>query len=374
MWMAAAALLIAVSPDVAPADPIGISADAVMMESWTADQVRGWAVKHSPIANMLEAERHALGRGLSSLDSKRAAQVGLAQAVLREAALEERNQSGGAALSAYYQIIGLQFQHSLLRQAEQELSALLKFAEQAEALALPQGDASDLRRRQLVIQDRKIQVEHGLLKLRYQLARLTGQSDEITSAAVLCDPLELQRIEIEREAAIEQAAAQRGMLRAARTLCRCMNEDSLPAARSLLGVLQPGLGISLSEPAHGLGKKIRSLCKLDCQQDSDLSWRRQQCRQLEAESYNVVSDQVIQARLDLEQALARRELADATAKLVREAVDKRASEVELGQAAVGSDRLDKLVSLQADGDAIQRLVDIAVAEVAFRQAIGMLAE
>jgi hypothetical protein len=380
MWMAAA-LLIAVSPDLAVADPVvicadpvGISADAVMIESWTADQVRCWAVNHSPTANMLDAERRALGRGCDTGDSKQAAQVGLAQAVLGESALEERNKSAGEALTAYYQIIGLQSQLGLLREAGEELSTLLKFAQRAEEIALPAGDPNKLRRRQLEIQDRQIQAEYGLLKLRQHLAQLTGQSEAITVAAVLSDPLDLELIEMEREAAIAEAAANRGVLRAVRTLCRCMTEDSLPAARSLLGVLQPGLGLSFSGGALCFLKKLRLLCKLARQQESDLCWRRHQCRQLEAETYSIIRELVLHARLDLEQALARRELGDATARLALDAFNERTKAVELGQADVGRDRLDKLISLEADGIAIQRLVDIAVAEVAFRQAVGILAK
>lgn len=369
--IAVAALLFAVSPVLA-AQPGGMVSDAAMIESWTADQVRRWAVQNSSAANLLDAERRALGCQVDRRDRKKCAQIGLWQAVLREVAIEERNKSGGEALTVYYQIIGLETQLFLLQQADQEFDNLLKLADQAAALAIPGGDSNELSRQQLEIQDKMVQAQFGMRKLRLHLAQLTGQPESVTEVVVLAGPLDLTRIEIDAGAAVAEAIANRGALRAIRTLCRHMNEDTLPSARQMLAALQPGIGLSVANSAKCLSDKLRSLCGICSEDEDDLSARRRQCRQLERNTEATIREQVLQAHLNVDQAVNRRHLADQTATLSQRAVDERTMAVDLDQAPVGSDRLEKLSSLKADGESIQRLVDIAEAEVALRESIGAL--
>lgn len=362
-----AVLLIAVLSASATPAPTVSASEPAMIECWSADQVRRWAIQHATIARMLDSERSAVGCGLNRDDPNQCAQVGLIQAVLRETARHDRNQSAGEALSVYYRIVGLQRQLELLDEADEELSTLIGMADSAAKLNLPVDDPNELRRRRIDVQDQQVQATFGMLALRKRLAGLTGQSPAAASVAVLSDSLALELITLDRDAAVAEAMAERADLRAVQTLCRCMNKRSLPAARTLLGVLQPGLGLSLISAS-----KTCLLGRRNADDGDDLGCRRQQCRQLEQSTRHSIREQVLQAELDLQQALERRRLASTKATLAADAATQQKGAVEIGQAAIGSDRLANLISLEADGEAVQRAIDVAVAEVKFRESRGIL--
>lgn len=360
LWMAVLAATAAPSS----ATPIS---DSQQRATWSVDQVRQWATEHAAVANMLDAERRAATCGLDRDNARPCAQAGMVQGVLAALARHDRNQSAGEAMTVYYQIVGLETQLTLLDQAHAELSSLVAAAEAAERLELPDGDPIELRRRRSEIEDRRLQARYGVKKLRTQLARLTGQSRQLANAAELTASLTDEVTQIAPDAAVEQAWDKRDDLQAVRILCRCMSEDSLPAARALMGVVQPGLGLSLL---------ASSKCLLPGWGDdvADLGCRRSQCRQLLQATRDNIEDQVILAELDVRQAVERRANAEANAALVEQHAKLQAKAEQLEQAAPGSHSLAKLISLEAQGEAVQRRIDLAVAEIKFRQSRGMLAD
>lgn len=360
LWMAALAATTA-----APASAAPISDQ---QESWTVDQVRQWATEQAAVARLIDAERRAAGCGLDRDDAEQCAQVGLIQAVLAALAKHDRNEAAGEAMSVYYQIVGLESQLGLLDQAHAELSSLVKAAETAERLELPDGDPNELRRRRSEVVDQRLRAKYGAEKLRIRLARLTGKERQLAAAAELTDSLPEEVAPIALEIAIEQARTERGDLKAVSILCRCMNEDSLPAARSLLGIVQPGLGLSLLTSSKCL------LPGLGGGDDADLSCRRAECRQLLQVTRDNIEDEVVLAELDVRQAVERRANAVSKAALAEDHAKRQAKAEELEQASAGSHSLAKLTSLEAQGEAIQRHIELAVAEVKFRQSRGTLAD
>ena len=371
-FLVAATFCIALATPVICQQPGGLSASATI-ESWSADQVRLWAVQGSTVANLLDAERVALGCQVQRGDSQQCAQIGLWQAVLRELAREDRNKSGGEAVSVYWRIVGLESQLNLLQQAEAELDDLAELSRAAESLSLPDGESEDLRYQQLELEDKRIQAEFALRKLRHLLAEKTKQPAEVAESAALTDTLGLKSMGADMAEAIAEAEANRGSLRAIRTLCRCMNENTLPAARQMLSILRPGIGISLAKSSKPFFSLL-SIHDRRSNESRDLCSRRRQCWQLGQDTADMIRVQVVQARIDLDLAIARHELAEETASLARQNVDVKTMEVDLDQSPVGSDKLARLDALNADSEAIQRAVDSAVAEVALQQAMGKLAE
>ncbi len=336
---------------------------------WTAEQVRQWAAKSSTGASLIDVERRSVGAGLDRKENGAAAQVGLVQSVLRHVAAHERNRAAGEALELYHQLVGIEAQQELAAEAEQVIESLLTMAERAEALELPDGDTSELRGRLLEIRDQSVQLEYGGRAARRRLARLTGQPLSAVEAAELGDALPRELAVESTAGALETAFRTRGDLRAADALCQCLNQDSLPAARAMMSVLRPGLGLALAGRSTLLSR-LRS----GQGNASELNCRRQQCRQLQESIRESITDEIEAAELALWEADQRVALAIEREELAISVATKTESAVELDQASPGSERLALLDALQLAGETMQRRVELAHADVQLRQAQGTLSE
>jgi hypothetical protein len=334
---------------------------------WSADQVAGWAAKHSPTANLLEAERAALAQSLDCASESQRAQIGLLQAVLRELALHQRQEAAADALDVYHQITLLQLQMDLLGQAAPRLESLEGLAIDAERLDLPDGDRDSLTDRRLELEDRWFQAEFGIKRLRNQLAEYVNQTDGDGAVALLVSaPPTADGISLDAETHIATALANRHDLKAIEVLCRCMTEDSLPAARQVLGSLVPGLGLQAAGQAAGC-----SLIKLHkSADDSDLGCRKSQCRSLGNARRDQIGAQVRDALLRLRLASSRLAVARNRESL-KEAVVRRVERgVELQQQPPGSVQLAQLDLLEQQALVAAQQLEVAQAIVALARAKG----
>lgn len=336
---------------------------------WTAEQVRRWAADSSTGASLLDAERRSLASGLDRKDADSAVQTGLMQSVLGHLAAHERNRAAGEALGLYYRIAGIQVQAELAAEARQVLRSLLEMAERAEVLELPDGNAHELRGRLLDLRDQLVRLEYGGRTARLRLARLTGQPTDQADSVALLDPLPRELAVQSTAGALETALQNRGDLRAAEALCRCLSEDSLPAARTMMSLIRPGLGLAAVATGRGA-----LLGRLHAGRDglSELDCRRQQCRLLQDSIRESIRDEVATAELTLWQAGERVALAAQREELAITAAEEAESAVRLDQATPGSERLATLDALRLAGETIERRVELALADVQLRQAQGIL--
>ncbi len=336
---------------------------------WSADQVGSWAADHSPRAAMIETERNAIACGLNRRDARQCAQVGLIQATLAHVARHERNRSAADALETYFRAAGLQQQREQLLAAAITLDALVSQANRAAEVGLPGADPDQLLQQRLELQDQITQVKFGAQKLRLSLAWITGQQETESLAAELSDqPLGETGIGGGSDP-IAIAMAHRHDLKAAETLCRCMSADSLPAAKSMLGVLQPGIGLASAavSPAALLGM----ICRKG-KAGSDLGCRRQQCRQLQTSIREQIRSEVLIAQIDLQEASERLKLASDRSQLAQLQLQRTEASIAIDEANVGADRLAKLRLLERQGEMTSRWIDHAVAEVRLREAQGIV--
>jgi hypothetical protein len=149
-----------------------------------------------------------------------------------------------------------------------------------------------------------------------------------------------------------------------------MNESSLPAARSLLGVLQPGLGLSVPPAA----RRTLLAGMHHAPEAPDLACRRQQCRSLRDKLRNTIADEVAAAELDLRQADRRIGLAKRQTSLAERDVSEAETAVRLDRSPPGSELLARLELIRLQAEAIDRRVELALADVELRAAQGRLTE
>lgn len=381
-------LLLVVSASPSPEGTVPYTAPLAAQQSWTAQGVVQLTVENAPLAAALQSERRAVGCGLDRDDRAVCAQVGLIQAVLADLAAHDQNRAAGDALAVYYQILGLEQQQTLLDDADGILDELIGFAERAEQLELPDGDARALRQRRLALADQAVQAETGIAQLRIRLAELTGQQPqvvldvplphhELASAASAGGDATagsgdrgLDLSSPEAQSAVAVATARRADLRAIRTLCRCMTADALPSARRLLGVVQPGLGLTVARAARSPLMALHA----SAEPTEDLACRRVQCQQLLEMRERQARAEVLRELVEVQLAGRRLALQKQATELADQIVEETARAVELEQATIGADRLAELEALEARGQSLQRQVDAAVARVRLRQSQGIAAQ
>jgi len=354
---------------------MGVPAD------WSAESVRRDAAAASVKARLIEAERLSIACSFDRDDKSACAQAMLIHTVLGDLADAERNKAAGEALRLYYHAIGADRQLKVVESAEATLGEMITVAKRARELEIPDGDQDDLNQQLLSLQIRATQLRSSRQMIRYRLSRLTGRSAAQTMSATLGgsgDRAEAgdsfasgDRAEAGSgpDAAVTTALSRRAELQAVHGLCGSMTSSSLPAGRSMLGVLQPGLGlITNSLPRFSL------LCGLRNQdQAGDLNRRRQQCQQLRQITEDTIRDEVFLAYLSDRDHARRAELYQQKHAAALQTRNRHAAAVRIDQMRFGSEQLAMIKALEIEGEMIEQQVESMVAGVVLRQAMGLLA-
>ena len=335
---------------------------------WTSEQVATWAAQTSPAAQLMESERAAAAATIDRDDPQQCARASLKQSVMADFAQHERCRASADALEAYFRIVGLSRQRQLAVEATSVVDRLIAMADQAVTLGLSSQDSGELLRKKLVTEDQIAQIDGGVEKLRLQLAQLTGRSVDLAGQAILISPLRGGDLIPPNEVAIATALEQRADLRALRTICRRLSAATLPTARELLSVQQPGLG---------LASQVTTQLLLPCfrgpdRSAGDLRLRRQQCHQVSQARADQIELEVRARLVDLSTARRRSALADQRVRSANSSIDKIRASIDLNQATPGADLLIKLESLAAEGDRLLREIDESVGWVRLEQAQGQV--
>ncbi len=326
-------------------------------DSWTAEMVRVWAAEHADGARALNAESRSVGVAYDRDKDAQRQQACLTQQVLAHLAAHDRNRAAAEALSTYYQIVGIEQQLGTLRDAIEVVDTLTQLAEKAEQFELPDGDPQALRLQGLELAARQVDAEVGIAKLRLRLARLTGQPLEVANTVLLSDPIPPALSMLSLDDALADALAHRRDLRAIEAVCSCISTDTMPAVRSLMGVMQPGLGIGTAIATKSL------LFGHGGEEGKDVRARREQCRALAHTRRGQIEDEVRLAELEREGCYRRTELVAQRLTLARQSAREQAKAVELEQSPPGADLLAALESLTVRGELQKRWMEQAVSEV-----------
>jgi hypothetical protein len=354
-----------------PSRDIQTSGDSASSPSanWTADDVAQWSAAHSPAARAMESERSIVGVGMDREDQGQKAQVALIQSVYREMAKFHRSDSMGSALKAYYQAVAVREKKALLRQSAPILETLESMAGQARDLDIPDGDPAAISDTIMEMEDRWYQADYGYQRLLNQLAGLTGQKIDPSGLPVLSTPLPSSaETLLSIDEYLQAALANRSDLVAVETLCRCMNGKSLSAARSILGMLSPGAGMTaLPTPPSGL----MALHGLEVP-TADLACRKMQCQQLSEMRRQQIQSEVRDRYIQLQEAIARWRVSQKRVDAKRNAVENAKRARELEQVPPGTELRMQLELFEYQAISIDRQLALAEAMVALSQATGAL--
>ncbi|GEM_PF-1660118 len=331
---------------------------------WTSAQVRDWSAANAEGARVFEAERRAVAAAYDRDSKEQCQQAALIRMVLAELAEHDRNRAAADGLSAYYRIIVIEQQVLTLRQAIEVLETLIGLAKSAEQFELPDGNPSELERQRLGLAIKVVDAEYGLRKLRLQLARLTGQPLKVTNHAVLIDTLPLDPLTLTVDQAVAEALAHRADLRAIEVVCPRITEETLAAVRSLMGLLQPGLGLGSAVACK------KSLFCLRSEEGGDVCARREQCRALAEMRRGQIADEVRLAETEWTACQRRTELVTQQLQLAQQEAKESIKAVELEQSPPGADLLAALKSLQIRGELQTRQMEQAIANVEFFEVLA----
>lgn len=362
------------------------SGDAIRTSRWTVEAVRQAAVENASGAALIESERQALAATVGRRQDEVAAQARMLRSALGHLADHDRNRAAAEALELHYRIVGIETQIGLAQDARDVIDALLRMAERAEALELPDGNRNEFRHQRLEVDDQLVRLNAARRAALRRLARLieypTDQSDSITLSDRLPSPSDSERAgetlpapgeeptaEDAPDSPVNIAMRNRSDLRAVDAICRCLSTDTLPAARTLMGVLRPGLGLATAVAGGGglLGRLHG-----DRGDAAELTRRRRQCDLLRQSTRDTIRDDVALALANLHQATRRVRIAAERESIAISTAEESDSAVRLEQAAPGSERLALLEALRLAAETIDRRVDLAVAEVELRKAQGIL--
>ncbi|MCM2369245.1 hypothetical protein [Aporhodopirellula aestuarii] len=299
---------------------------------YTQEQVMRWAYDRSPEAGLIETEVEAVLRGIDPKDPDACCSARLIRNVLREVALARRYDDATHAAVAYHKLIAASQAVAVAEQAIATADKLISMADQAERLEIPDGDPLKLRQTRLNLLSMKSEQSFNTLKLRQELSRLTGRSEAEVATAIMTDSLPNEAPSIIAGEAVSIALVQRRDLRAVQVLCRELRSCNVDAARLLMGIVSPGVGLSLATATKGLFQ-----CLKDDKSDDDLNARRRQCSQLCRSLEVVIRNETLQAVLDVRSAAARLRLVDEQLQLARQRLEETRGRIRIDEEVPGSD-------------------------------------
>ncbi|MEM9367935.1 MAG: hypothetical protein AAGD07_18230 [Planctomycetota bacterium] len=324
-------------------------------------QVMWWAYAASADGALLESEADAVVRNIDPKDEDACCSARLSQKVLRKLALGRRMEDAYSAAQRYDQLVASIEATPIIETAMRLQDQLMKMAEQAERLEIPDGDLLQLRQQHWDLVDQAAQQKYAGAKARQDLARLTDRPESEVAVAVLVDPLPRMIPNhdgngVSAAAAVERALSQRYDLHAAYELCRGLRRCNLPAARQLIGILSPGAGLSFGTVVTG---KLLS-CLKDDHSDDDLAARKRQCYQLQESLRSAIRNETLQAVLDLRLASERLRVIEQQLGLAEERASLAAGRVKLDRATPGSDLLLDLEVTALMGNQLERQLRLAI--------------
>ncbi|EMI45502.1 hypothetical protein [Rhodopirellula sp. SWK7] len=323
---------------------------------YTQSQVMKWAYDRSPEAALIEAEVNAVIRGIDPKDPDACCSARLIRNVLREVALARRYDDATHAAVAYHKLIAATEAVAVAEQAIGTADRLISMADQAERLEIPDGDPLKLRQARFDLVALKTEQSFNALKLRQELSRLTGRAEAEVATAVMMDPLPVEARPIVAGEVVATALVQRRDLRAVQVLCRELRSCNIDAARLLMGLVSPGVGMSLATASKGLFQ-----CLKEDRSDDDLNARRRQCSQLCQSLEVVIRNETLQAVLDIRSAAARLKIVDQQLQLAKQRLDETRGRIKIDEETPGTDLALELEIFEIRGNRISLQKDLVLA-------------
>ena len=326
-----------------------------------ADEVQCLAAANAPVANLYDAESEAV-LASPSRRSRRAAPT--LSRLMAFQAVDERNKAAGTALDLFYSLAEAEANRDVLDRSIEEVDqAVANLGElEQSGLEIPM-DRTALQRQKLDWLDRQIQLHAAIRRMQGQLQQICGfELDETTPPWPEAD-LTVSVAPTDIPSAIADGLANRADLGSLRMLDGSLSSDTLPAVRSSMQAMSPGLGASLI---------TRRLLAGASGAEAELPTRQAQLTQAQNDTERAVRREITEAAQNVETRL--REIA--VAKQRWEVWTQRVAGLQEKRKADGVTAFDvsiaQLELLHAEGDVIHRVIAWKIAQVKLKQAQGLL--
>jgi hypothetical protein len=327
-----------------------------------AEEVQCLAAANAPLAKLYDSESQAV---LAGAGRRNQSSASVQSKLMTYHAIDERNKASGAALELFYSLAEAEAGRDILNRSIDEVDRAVANLDQLKqsGLKIPL-DRTSLQRQKLDWLDRQIQLNSTLVKMQGQLQQLCGfEADPNTPIWPQAD-LTVTLMPTDPQAAIGEGLANRADLGALCMLRGSLSVDTLPAARSGMQALSPGLGASvLTRRLFGGGSGS----------EEELQTRQSQLAQAQSDSERTISREINEAVQNVETRL--REIA--VAKERREVWQQRMANLKGRREADGVTAFDfnaaQLELLRAENDEVHRVIAWKIAQAKLKQAQGLLA-
>ncbi len=321
-------------------------------------------------ANLVELERH-WAKVVFECDTKNVGKnLCLDRDLLALRATGLRNDAAGSALSAFYQLAGLEVQKNYLQLGIEELRLMRERIDKlkSKGIELPgEVDRSVILSQLAELEDQRYQLDFQRIQLNGQLQKLMGCSlDEWTFYWPQLDwQPEISPLDVEAELAV--GLATRADLRGIGLVLCQLEKETLPVARGVLNFAEATVGTV--EPQDGMIHWLRCFrCNA-----TELPIR---CRQLaifysdaEQAATAEIKMAAYQIALQQQRVVAAQSLVEQDQKRLKELEDTRdIDDISIFEISKARARLYESQSKQID-----KVVQLQIAQVTLRKAQGMLA-
>jgi outer membrane protein TolC len=328
-----------------------------------AEEVQCLAAANAPIANLYASESEAVLTAHAHHHSKAAAPTLSKLTAYR--AIDERNKAAGTALQLFYSLAEAEVNHDILQRSLGELDRAAANLEQLRhsGLKIPLDPAA-LERQKLDWLDQQVQLQAAIRQMQGQLQQLCGFENDAATPIWPAADLAVTVTPVDAEAAVVEGLPHRADLGALKMLSGSLNADTLPAARSGMQGISPGLGASIA------GKRL-----LGGQSGSDeeLDSRQSQLTQAQADAERTAAREIREAAWNVETRL--REIAVASQR--QEVCRQHVASLDERRGAGGVTAFDlstaRIELLRAESDTLHRVAAWKIAQAKLKQAQGILA-
>lgn len=333
----------------------------------TAEECRRFACASSSAARLIDVAAETQPRRL--LDGTPREADDLREAAAAQASREARLRAAAAALDLYYQLLEAELLTDVLARSQAEVDELVRAGEVTIELGVPETEQFlTLRRQQVQLRADRAKLQAGIRRLNTELKALTGL-DHVPGPLLPADQIVVAPEPLDAEHAVRVGLATRPDLQLIRTLAAGLNARTVDAVRRAVAGLVPPLA-AINAATRVLAPGLRTLLPYLAKPD---------VRALRAQLTTLYADREREAVRDVRTAVdewaSQRELvAIATRRVQLESDRVRELEVqrEAGAAVETDYRLARLELFQAQADLVREAVKWKRADVKARQAMGLL--
>ncbi|MCA9262000.1 MAG: TolC family protein [Planctomycetales bacterium] len=333
-----------------------------------ADECQCTAATNTAVANMIELERH-WARVVIECDSKYVQRnMCLHRDILALWASKWRNNSAAEALTAYYQLAGLEARRHYLDKALEETSRSVRRVERFENLGLPvEIDGESLSIKESQLQEQALQLQFARLQLNGQLQKLLGCPIDETQFFWPEIDWSVDAPVVDANAAVAEGLSQRTDIRALQLLQCQLEKGTLRVARGVLAVADATLGSV--EPTEGWVHRLRCIC---CN-EAELPVRCRQIAMIYADTEQLATAEIKGAVYNIALQKQRVELARRGVEGRRNRLGELEEKRDVDDIPVFEISQARGALYEAESQLIECIVALRLAEVELRKTQGLIA-